>query len=142
MSGCIIELTLNYHDRRNTMNNYENLYCKIFIDSDKEKDTVTDEICTITSGKKEMFGISTNSMDIDVRRNEDFNETKRAKDQDGFLYSRFYIDVEPKGNIKQDEYISDVSKLLEELWSMEYNAVAACDFEEKLPRKGGYNYGK
>ena len=134
--------SLIYHDRRDTMNNYDNLYCKIFIDTDKEKETVTDLISTITSGKKEMFGISMESMDIDVRRNEDFNETKRTEKQDGFLYSRFYIDVEPKSNIKQDAYISNVATLLEKLWSMEFKAIAACDFEEELPRKGGYNYGK
>ena len=30
--------------------------------------------------------------------------------------------------------------LLENLWALGYKDVAACDFENELPRKGGYRY--
>ena len=72
--------------------------------------------------------------------NEDFSEVQRIEESHGFLYSRYYLEIEPKENIKQEEYISDIAMLLEKLWSLGYKAICASDFEEELPRKGGYRY--
>lgn len=77
---------------------------------------------------------------IGIKKNDDFNESLRFEKQDGFLYSRYYIEIEPIGDIKQEQYILSVSMLLENLWALGYEAVAACDFENELPRKGGYRY--
>lgn len=124
------------------MNMYDNLYCKIFIDTDEEKENVLNSIKDIVSGAIERWTIISESMEIDLRRNEDYNKKETARKEDGFIYSRYYLDIEPKENIKQEEYIYRIAILLQNLWSIGYKAVAACDFENELPRKGGYRCEK
>ena len=121
---------------------YKNLYCKIFIDTDKDKDkdSVMDFIMFILSGEKQRRLIISENMEVYIDDNDDFSKIKRNEDPDGFLFSRYYLDIKPNMNVKQDVYIACIAMLLERLWSNEYKAIAACDFEEELPRKGGYNY--
>lgn len=122
------------------MNSYENLFCKVFIDTNEERISLLSCIKDIVLGTTERWTIDSNSMELELRKNDDFNESLRFEKQDGFLYSRYYIEIEPIDHIKQEQYISSVSMLLENLWALGYKAVAACDFENELPRKGGYRY--
>lgn len=46
--------------------------------------------------------------------------------------------MEPEGEVHRNEYVNNVSGLLESLWKEGWKAVAACDFESELPRNGGY----
>jgi hypothetical protein len=122
------------------MNSYENLFCKVFVDTNEERLSLLSSIKDIVLGTTERWTIDSNSMELELRKNDDFNESLRFEKQDGFLYSRYYIEIEPIGDIKQEQYILSVSRLLENLWALGYEAVAACDFENELPRKGGYRY--
>lgn len=124
------------------MSMYNNLYCKIFIDTDEEREKVLNSIKDIDSGVIERWTIVSESMEIDLRKNEDFNKNGIARKEDDFIYSRYYLDIEPKENIDQEEYIFGIAILLENLWSIGYKVIAACDFENELPRKGGYRYEK
>ncbi|MNH38473.1 hypothetical protein D3C79_995090 [compost metagenome] len=74
-------------------------------------------------------------------RNDDFNDIRRKEILDGFLFSRYLVEMEPNENVDGEAYIAMISILLEGLWSAGYKAVAACDFEDRLPNKGGYNLG-
>ncbi|TCS96485.1 hypothetical protein EDD58_101118 [Hazenella coriacea] len=91
------------------------------------------------SGSKELWRTITNGvMEIDVVKNEDFDESKLVHFyRKGFLYSRYYLDIEPNENVEQKDYIEHIGNLLKRLWETEFKAIAACDFEEELPRKGG-----
>ncbi|EHI99782.1 hypothetical protein CDLVIII_3208 [Clostridium sp. DL-VIII] len=120
------------------MSMYDNLYCKIFIDTDEEREKVLNSIKDIVSGAIERWTIISESMEIELRKNEEFNKREISRKEDGFFYSRYYLDIEPKENIEQEEYIFGIAILLENLWSIGYKAVASCDFENELPRKGGY----
>jgi hypothetical protein len=77
---------------------------------------------------------------IDVRANEDY-DTERAKEPDGFVFYRCYLDILHNADSNWSEYVSVVGNLLERLWSHGCRAVAACDFEGDLPRRGGYFRG-
>jgi len=124
------------------MNKYEDLYCKIFIDTDEERELVLNSIANTVAGNIKRWIISTNYIEIELRKNDDFNETLRFEEQDGFLYSRYYLELEPIDDTNQEQYISNIAMLLEKLWLLGYKAVTACDFENELPRKGGYKYEK
>ncbi|OOM41530.1 hypothetical protein [Clostridium beijerinckii] len=67
-------------------------------------------------------------MEMDLGKNEDFNKRGMARKEDDYIYSRDYIDVEPKENIKQEEYIFRTAIFLENLWQIGYKAVTSCDF--------------
>lgn len=122
------------------MNSYENLFCKVFIDTNEERLGLLSSIKDVVLGTTERWTITSNSMELELRKNDDFNESLRFEKQDGFLYSRYYIEIEPIADTKQEQYISSVSMLLENLWALGYKVVAACDFENELPRKGDYRY--
>lgn len=122
------------------MKNYENLYCKLFVDTDEDYEYTVNLISNIISAKSEKWNITSNIMEIEVNKNEDFDKLKRFENIKGFLFSRYYLDIDPKTNINVEDYISSIAKLLEGLWSNGFKATAACDFEEELPRKGGYRF--
>ena len=121
------------------MKEYDDLYCKIYVDTDLDIEQQKDKITSVVSGEKVLFRtIATAFGEIDVNINEDFDEKKRNLESDGFIYSRYYLDIEPIEGIEQQEYISHIGELLKSLWSSGLKSVAACDFEEELPQKGGY----
>ena len=78
---------------------------------------------------------------IDVRRNDGFDIIRR-NDPDGFLYYRYYLDIDAVPGQQRVAQVALVEQILECLWEHGYAAVAACDFEDELPRHGGYNPGR
>ncbi|UKS27362.1 1,4-dihydroxy-6-naphthoate synthase [Paenibacillus sp. HWE-109] len=124
------------------MTHYDNLYCKLFIDTDIDINSLFDLVCQIVSGfRKVMRTVVTDLSEIDIMKNDDFDALKKDYGSDGFLFFKYYCDIQPTDYIGLDEgkYISSVSLLLESLWDIKINAVCACDFEGELPRMGGYN---
>ncbi|QDU79636.1 hypothetical protein Pla110_13470 [Polystyrenella longa] len=116
-----------------------NLFCKIFVDVDLPKEGLVQKIADCTSGKNERWSVRTNWGEIDVVNNEDFDENRAIQEPDGFLFYRFYLEMEPEAAVPEEVYIKSVGTLLSDLWDLDAKAVAACDFEESLPMKGGYN---
>jgi hypothetical protein len=120
------------------MHESDNLYCKILVDSDLPKDQVVDTVSRMVSGTVDHGTIVTDWSEIDVVKNDDFDAVKRHKRPDGFLFYRYYLDMEPEARVLRQDYVNAIGKLLEGLWATGWKAVAACDFEDELPRKGGY----
>jgi hypothetical protein len=118
------------------MENYDNLYCKIFIDTECDMDFLINKINELVCGQKKLFRtIVTKFGEIDINKNEDFDTEKRLVKPDGFLYSRYYLDVEPNEKMDQKNYILNISTFLRELWKNGFKAIVACDFEGELPMK-------
>lgn len=120
------------------MSSYENLYCKLFIDTDLSENSILVLVASILSGSINRWSVVTELSEIYVNKNDYFDMERRSEKQEGFLYSRYYLDIEPKENADEDNYINSISNLLQGLWTSGLKAVAACDFEEELPKKGGY----
>jgi len=106
-----------------------------------------DPFCNILESIKESIGgeleyscISDNIWNLDLVRNDDFRELRRNQSPDGFLFSRYLIEIEPNEDVGEEFYITTVSHLLNELWRGGYKAVTSCNFEDLLPNKGGYNH--
>ena len=79
----------------------------------------------------------TDAMELDVRANEDADNERYAATWQDFVFAPYYLDIESKLGVPTAAYVLGVSRLLEALWSEGWDAIAACDFEEQLPRKGG-----
>ncbi|MHA6530792.1 1,4-dihydroxy-6-naphthoate synthase [Paenibacillus sp. BAC0078] len=114
-------------------------YCKIFLDTDFDRNIVLASIKENIGGVLEQSNITNDICNFDVLRNDDFHEHRRNESSDGFLFSRYLIEIEPNEDVGTETYITSVSLLIEGLWRVGYKAVASCDFEEMLPNKGGYN---
>lgn len=116
----------------------QNLYCKILISTDISEDAIVKKIASITSGRTDQRTVVTEWSEIDVVANDDFDEAKSEEVPDGFLFYPYYIDMEPGRDVFPEKYISEVGSLLKGLWNLGWKAVAACNFEHELPKKGGF----
>lgn len=120
------------------MKSYDDLYCKVFVDTDKEISFLVSFISDIEDIEVDGNTLHGKNLILYTQRNDDFNETKRKEFPDGFLHYRYYLDIEPKEGTDQKEYIESISSLLTRLWDKGYKGVASCDFEIELPKAGGY----
>ena len=73
---------------------------------------------------------------LDVLRNDEADLNK-VSESDGFLFYPYFMDIEGVPNVTKLVFTKAIGEVLEALWAKNIKAVAACDFEEELPRKGG-----
>lgn len=113
------------------------LYCKLFIDYEGERSSVENLIASALDGQIHGFGeITTQTLDVSVRKNDDHNPVLKTNPTDGSLFYRYYLEIEPcDDGVSPTTYIRDIGNLLCGLWSQGVGAVAACDFENELPSK-------
>ncbi|MWC27340.1 1,4-dihydroxy-6-naphthoate synthase [Paenibacillus sp. MMS18-CY102] len=108
------------------------LFCKMFIDTDAGYEEVAQYVSESIDGKRGRWVISSPCCAIYLRGNDEFDESKRLEHPCGFLFSRYYLDIEPNEGIDSYFYIACISKLLVDLRDSGCRAVAACDFEQML----------
>lgn len=115
-------------------------YCKIFISIDTPYQSLISMIEDRYRLKSDGLGrVSSDYFDIDFNVNEDFDYEESLLFPDGFLYFKYYLDIFFRPNIEDGNIIiNTISDLLVWLWENNYPAVAACDYENLLPEKGGY----
>ena len=118
------------------------LYCKLFVDIDDISREGLQALLVECLGDQvksaDRWSIAGLLFAIDVRRNDGFDIIRR-NEPDGFLYYRYYLDIDAESSQPRADQIAPVAQILECLWEHGYAAVAACDFEDELPRRGGYN---
>ncbi|MNM90804.1 hypothetical protein D3C81_1030790 [compost metagenome] len=116
------------------------LFTKIFVDSDVDKEMLLDTVSNIVMGTISGSSILTKQAEIFIFNNGDFDEDKRNQGNDGFLYYKYYLEIEQTEDADESNYVLEISNLLTKLWNADFKAIASCDFEDLLPRKGGYNF--
>lgn len=111
---------------------FDDLYCKVFIDTDMDYAGLFDLILNCVAGRKNAINyIITDWCDISVRRNEEYRQEQYLIDSTDFLYWRYYLDIDPL-NIDEKQYIRSVAKLLRDLREHGMGVVIACDFEDEV----------
>lgn len=111
---------------------YDDLYCKIFIDTNLNYEDIFSDVMNYVSGKKKSFSyIVTDWCNMSIQKNKEYNQEKYLQDTDDFLYWKYYIDIEPL-ETDEDTYIKRIYDLLKYLKGYCNGVVAACDFEDKL----------
>ena len=109
----------------------QNDYCKVYVDDDRPRDAVVEAIRSASRGCLEgQATIRTDNYVVDVEDNEEYDQFKRSEPTDGFLYYRYYLDVERLRD--RSAYIQSLSSLLRAMRGAGFNLVPACDFEEQL----------
>jgi hypothetical protein len=115
----------------------ENLFCKIFVLTSVTRDELTrfvaEEFHVSADGHNIEFEWGT----MDVLNNDDA-DSSRTSGPDGFLYFPYLIETEPNTGFDRARFVGRIGTLLDSLWAAAYGAVAACGFEEELPRNGGF----
>lgn len=118
----------------------ENLFCKIFVLAATERDTLTRHVVDHLGGQRDGNSVICDWGVVDILKNDDA-DCARTAGPDGFLHFPYLMETEPDEDFGRARFVSRIGSLLESLWSSSYGAVAACDFEQELPRKGGYSPG-
>lgn len=113
------------------------LYCKLLVDTDEDRVILTTFVADQIFGQIDRWSVSNPLVHMNVRKNEDFDPEMRNNPEDGYLYARFYLEMEPTETSDPEAYVKMIGKLLEKLWGEGFKAVAVCEFAERLPRQGG-----
>ncbi len=112
---------------------YNNLYCKVYLNSELEIEELYQHInCKVLGRLQPIRTTITDWCEMDLRKNSEFNPQRLIEDPEDFVFWQYYIDVEPKKQIDQYNYINQIAKLLRDLNSDNIKIVASCDFEEDL----------
>ena len=111
---------------------YDDLYCKVFLDTKLSYEELFSIIMKYIGGNQEALSyINTDWCEISVRKNKEYSETQYSRDMGDFIYWRYYLDVEPMG-VEENLYIRKLSDLLTYLKGYCGGIIASCDFEKKL----------
>lgn len=110
-----------------------NVYCKVYLDSSLPKHALLACLSEWVTGQVSIRTITADPFEVDVVANEDFDESRTQRAEDGFLFYRYYLDIEPRLGVSEEEYIEAIRKLLSKVRAEGMRAVASCDFEDRLP---------
>ena len=71
-------------------------------------------------------------------KDDEYDDNKAREFPDGFLYFSNFIEyLKDEAQYSNDD-IYNFKLILKTLWNSGIPAIASCDFEEKLPKTGGY----
>lgn len=78
------------------------------------------------------------SFEVSIAQNDEFNDNHQRKFPDGFLYFRCRMELFFTKEVIEQKYINVVNEILIWLWKKHIPAIAACDYDDKLANNGGY----
>ena len=111
---------------------YNDLYCKIFVDTDMVYSDLFELILDYANGKKKAIDyIITDWCDISVRKNKEYKTEKNLIDYTDFLYWKYYLDIDPL-NIDENQYINNITILFKFLKEHCRGVIIACDFKDEV----------
>ena|SRR5688572_7183178 len=123
--------------------NDSQLDCKIYVETDQSLDDLTTLMSSEAAARGVSKGPSSRVLrsdfgEIEIRKSDDSDPARVAEFPDGFLFfnsiAEFYLHSELSTELRT----SVIASILNRLWLQGIPAVAACDFEDDLPKKGGY----
>jgi hypothetical protein len=115
----------------------DKLICAIYVDAAPDGEWVG-RVADDVGGIYEAGTITTSTAEFDVRENDEFDCSRRTEFPDGFLFFRFRLEMFALPGAADEELVNLTARMLEWFWSREWPAVASCDFENLLPKSGGY----
>lgn len=109
-------------------------YCRILV-TNITVDETRRLLGSLFDGAFVRNALSVGEMEIEVRRNPAV--PSGGVESDDFVRWPVQIETEPVTPHGETAAVDTVSRILESLWGSQAQAVAACDFEDELPWKGG-----
>ncbi|MCA9920044.1 MAG: hypothetical protein KC445_18935 [Anaerolineales bacterium] len=121
------------------MFNVSDAKCIIYVQADMDYQELTKFIALLSGGWIERwYMVKTPLFEIDFEESDEFDKEPSKSFPDGFLYFRFSLGVFSLSENFNEDHIAALSALLEKLWANGIPAVAACDYEHLLSKRGGY----
>ncbi len=107
--------------------------CEIYFNSDRSLVDLISELNNILLGELEDDCIAVSKGNLYFDENSDYDGDKLFKYPDGFLYFKFILSVE----LAKKEVLM-INEILNWFWVNNIPAIASCDYENELLKKGGY----
>jgi hypothetical protein len=111
-----------------------NLSCRINVQAELSFQDFVKSVARCATGVSHMNEVQSKTLDISVHKNDVFDPSKSRTGKDRWLYFKYTLEIDPSARVSPGDYIAAIGSLLKELWSSRMDAVAACDFEDRLPR--------
>jgi hypothetical protein len=119
-------------------------YCKVYVNGAVRPEDLTLLLLGAFGGERDtrLRHIRSPVVQIDVCRNDGrVSPGVALGEHERFLHFPHCLDVDAPVDVPHADYVAAVAKLLQALWGAGLEAVAACDFEDDLPRHGGRPWG-
>lgn len=120
------------------MESQNELLCQVYIDSALSRTELLAIIANILSAEIDGYSLEGESFEADLLLNDRYNEDLKKQRPDGFLHYRYLVEFFQTFSERNESNKKAIAGLLKVLWNKNIPAVAACDFEDELPEKGGY----
>ncbi len=124
------------------MTELNDLDCKVYLEPNQSLEELSEFMGLALSAPagvaRRRVLIQVPSGELEIRVNPDWQADRAAEFPDGFLFFRYVVEYYPLAQIKREERVSFVASLLQLFWKQHWAAIAACDYEDALPHKGGY----
>jgi hypothetical protein len=119
------------------------LSCRIFLDADPAQRGLAELLSGVATAEASPGTrspvIRSAKGELELRRNEDWDNVSARGFPDGFLHFRCVLEFYPRADVRHEAEVDYLARLLDRLWSSGVPAVASCDYENELPHHGGYS---
>jgi hypothetical protein len=116
---------------------YENLDCRLFVDGVRDCDLLAEFIAAAMEGEVSGSSVASEGVELIVGTSDEEDPHRSSEFPGGFLYFRCNAEVYFAPDVSPDSRVALVGHILERLWDLGHPAVAACDYEDRLPHGGG-----
>lgn len=110
------------------------LFCRINVQAEIPFQDFVAAVARCASGSSHMNVVRTRALDISVFENDDYDADMSHTGKDRWLHFRYRLEIDPIEGASPTDYVAAIGALLNSLWSFRMDAVAACEFEDRLPR--------
>jgi hypothetical protein len=109
-------------------------WCRIHVDGPTSVDELREAVAAAVGGSTDAYGVQAPGFELLVEEADDHSPDAKRKFPGGFIHFRFHVEVLPEEGVP----VALVAGLLEALWGHGWAAVVVCEYEDQLPRAGGY----
>jgi hypothetical protein len=113
------------------------LDCKIFVDGVPNTTELIKWIAEAVDGSTTDDGARAPRLEMIAADNDGADPRAKLERKRGFLFFDHFVEIYFAPSVGLDRRVTEVSKVLEHLWGLGRPAVAACDYEDQLPRRAG-----
>src|SRR5262245_4553276 len=111
--------------------------CKVFVDGAPNTAALITWIAEAADGSPTDDGVQAPGLEMIAEDNDDAGPRAKLERDPGFLFFDHFVEIYFAPSVGFDRRVTEVSKVLEYLWGLSRPAVAACDYEDQLPRLAG-----
>ena len=114
-------------------------YCKVFLDGPATVEQAVAVPHGVVGGSAGVGDVKADGVVILVEESDDYSAQGRLVFPTGYFEFRLLVEFLFDEGTPLETAVRYVSSVLEEFWAQGWAAVAACEYDDRLPHRGGFN---